>query len=570
MMSRRKRSKNGQTAIDKRLLGKSRGRLVSCLACISSLAENPLGKPIAETPIRGVWVDRQSDQESWCAMLCEALKRKSVMQPSKWSHGLQKVALPDKGVVKRSFFSGLKWPILEQASQHVVHLKSGMIGVLVVDLRAGSSDYRKHTFVRLSEKESTRVLIPEGCAFAYYGLARCSRIALWGSSKHEYQFLKALDVLDPGLGIDRIDGVPQKVLQDNRKRFSQVDTLTPWDLRISRRALTRGERMIINAMDVTSDREYQIKPKGVEFVFDESCARGVLHVREYSAFVQVLGKLKYLFAGADKARGTKMGVAFRGQVKGYGDHMIPSLYRGVRTDKERETRERYLKAKIKRSVEYFEQLKKLDDSVVEALFQQYGVDTSWIDAVDNVWIALWFACHRAECCLQGRSIHYVRRDPNKERPHVRYAYIVVFGYPESLLTGSRRTRIGSGHVLKDGVEYIDLRLAVPSQFVRPHAQHGLMLRQYLGKKDTKKDYRDLVQAIIRIDLEDALRWLGEGEAISLGALFPSPLHDAGYQGLLRMEDRTKLTHPDMYSELKVKEAGGEHEYKSLSFQRFDA
>lgn len=568
-MSRRKLSKNKQAAIDKRLLNGARGKLVSCLARILPQAEKFLKKPIKETPIHDVWLEREANEKSTLGTLHEALRRKPVIQPPKWGFNLQKVALPDKGVVKRSYFSGLKWPILEQASEHVIHLKSGSIGVLVVDLRAESSDYQRYTFVRLTEKKSTLMLIPEGCAFAYYGLARFSKIELRGRSKGEFQFLKALDVLDPSLGIDRIDGVPTKVLNDNRKSFARFETLTPWDSRISHRVLTRGERMIINAMDVASDREYQIKPKGVEFVFDESCDRGVLHVREYSAFIQVLGKLKYLFAGADKARGARMGIAFRGQVMGYGDHMIPSLYRGVKTDKERKRRESHLSEKIKRAVGYFDQLKKLDDSVVEALFQQYGVDTSWIDAVDNVWIALWFACHRAECCLQGRSVHYVRRDPNKECPNVRYAYIVVFGYPDSVLSGTRKSRLGPGHVLKDGVEYIDLRLAVPSQFVRPHAQHGLMLRQYSDKREPKTDYRELVQAIIRIDLVDALRWLGSGEAVSLGALFPPPVHDAGFQGLLRMEDRTKLKHSDMYSELKVKEAGGEHEYKSLSFQRFD-
>ncbi|WP_420914265.1 FRG domain-containing protein [Comamonas aquatica] len=40
--------------------------------------------------------------------------------------------------------------------------------------------------------------------------------------------------------------------------------------------------------------------------------------------------------------------------------------------------------------------------------QHYGLNTTWIDIVDNIWVALWFACHEARCTKDGKFIHYQR------------------------------------------------------------------------------------------------------------------------------------------------------------------
>ena len=45
----------------------------------------------------------------------------------------------------------------------------------------------------------------------------------------------------------------------------------------------------------------------------------------------------------------------------------------------------------------------------------------------------------------------------------------------------------------------------------------------------------MVKLIIRIDIEDALSWLGESHALSTVSMFPPAIFDTGYQELLRLE-----------------------------------
>ena len=87
-------------------------------------------------------------------------------------------------------------------------------------------------------------------------------------------------------------------------------------------------------------------------------------------------------------------------------------------------------------------------------------------------------------------------------------------------------------VINEKSEVVDLRNNLPSLFLRPHAQHGLMLHN-LDKNDW--DMTDLVEATIRIKLSKALKWLGNGELLSTGGLFPSPVYDLGMQKLLKVK-----------------------------------
>ena len=45
----------------------------------------------------------------------------------------------------------------------------------------------------------------------------------------------------------------------------------------------------------------------------------------------------------------------------------------------------------------------------------------------------------------------------------------------------------------------------------------------------------LIRGIIRIDLEDALNWLGEGRILTTESMVPPPNYDAGYKLLLSSE-----------------------------------
>lgn len=61
-------------------------------------------------------------------------------------------------------------------------------------------------------------------------------------------------------------------------------------------------------------------------------------------------------------------------------------------------------------------------AAVEPLVQHYGVRTRWLDVVDNIWVALWFACHQQTTI--GEFAHHQRRSEAIEGSGAK-AFIVV-------------------------------------------------------------------------------------------------------------------------------------------------
>ena len=53
-------------------------------------------------------------------------------------------------------------------------------------------------------------------------------------------------------------------------------------------------------------------------------------------------------------------------------------------------------------------------------------------------------------------------------------------------------------------------------------QHGILIRKKHDDEYVSEDYAALIQGVLRVNLEDALLWLGEGEMLSVHTLFPSP------------------------------------------------
>lgn len=106
------------------------------------------------------------------------------------------------------------------------------------------------------------------------------------------------------------------------------------------------------------------------------------------ALSQIAGYAKYRLAN-DGA------VYFRGQAREHGE-MRPGLFRKVATSATADSRTRQLQDYIKQQVSsnnIF--INNTPDYAYEPILQHYGLKTRWIDLVDNIWNALWFACHTA-------------------------------------------------------------------------------------------------------------------------------------------------------------------------------
>ncbi|MDR6221303.1 FRG domain-containing protein [Deinococcus soli (ex Cha et al. 2016)] len=256
----------------------------------------------------------------------------------------------------------------------------------------------------------------------------------------------------------------------------------------------------------------------------------VYHVNDQHALVQAAGYVKYLVAQSNNQN-----VYYRGQAQIY-NQLLPSLYRGVKGIAGMTSKTEILNkvvANLKESQGIFT---KMPDLVIEPLLQHYGIQTTWLDLVDNIWIALWFACHKSVSAgKDGKYLNFEKRVARREADGDKYVYIYLIS-----------TDLSKAKAIHPGVwkgkktELVDLRLAAPSIFLRPHAQHGLLFRNLGIPGGRSADYSSSIAGILRIHLLDALDWLGDGRLLDTHSLFPPAAYDNGYRILLESPSAFKL------------------------------
>ena len=120
-----------------------------------------------------------------------------------------------------------------------------------------------------------------------------------------------------------------------------------------------------------------------------------------------------------------------------------------------------------------------------------------------------------------------------------YEYILLLAMPYS------KSNPQCGIVETDEFVEVDLRKTLPSIYLRPHAQHALVIRRrdVSSNQRTPASYYDMasqVIAILRVRIDRASLWLGNGNLLTVSNLFPSPSLDQGYNNL--------LMHPDLFEE----------------------
>lgn len=184
----------------------------------------------------------------------------------------------------------------------------------------------------------------------------------------------------------------------------------------------------------------------------------------------------------------------------------------------------------------------IDKIKVEGVLQHYGIPTRYIDVVDNHWVALWMGLNKAE---KYKKINHYYHYAERNIPLVEFAkgipvsdeflfqYVLLLAVPFSENQTSTGVRISANYI------EVDLRQALPSLFLRPHAQHGLVLRRkvhsFENKNGTDKyDMAPSIIGIIRIRIDKVHEWIGSGELLTQNNLFPPPAY--GYDLLLTRND----------------------------------
>ena len=279
-----------------------------------------------------------------------------------------------------------------------------------------------------------------------------------------------------------------------------------------------------------------------------SCGNNVpiYHVGSVYSLTQIIGYVKYINSSYGN-------VFYRGQCKLY-DSIEPSIYHDITSDKARQRRNALLNEIISRAMndKGFANFLKLDGSTIsrikiESVFQHYGIPTHYIDVVDNHWTALWFGGNRYISYLKDSFCKYEKRTINMidvlqkrtELSQNDYADFLasirddMYQYLLMITVSKEETPFGNG--INEGTDTIsvDLRNALPSTFLRPHAQHGWTVKKKTSDNIHDLDMASNVVAILRIRVDDASKWIGTGELLSQESLFPNPHYDQGYNVLLK-------------------------------------
>lgn len=256
------------------------------------------------------------------------------------------------------------------------------------------------------------------------------------------------------------------------------------------------------------------------YLTDPVSGQGVYDVTNQHVLVQASGYLKHVLGKEGPC-----GVFFRGQASLY-PSLVPSLYRGASTQKQKDNRDAALKAYL--AVANKAVLRAVKPYAREPLLQHYGIRTRWLDLVDNIWIALWFACHEARATgRHNEFLHFERRSAASASGATEYAYILMIQ-----ASTERTAKDCPGLFAGPTTELIDLRVAAPSHFLRPHSQHALLFRRSYRADFDHMDCLEHVAGIIRVRVSNALLWLGDGALLTPHALFPPPTYDFGYRELL--------------------------------------
>lgn len=99
-----------------------------------------------------------------------------------------------------------------------------------------------------------------------------------------------------------------------------------------------------------------------------------------------------------------------------------------------------------------------------------------------------------------------------------FQYVLLLAIPFAEGQASSGVQISKDYVA------VDLRQALPSTFLRPHAQHGIVARKKVHSDENKMgaaayDMASSIVGIIRIRIDRVSEWMGKGDLLTQNNLF---------------------------------------------------
>jgi hypothetical protein len=282
-------------------------------------------------------------------------------------------------------------------------------------------------------------------------------------------------------------------------------------------ARRKGKEMV----KISADWSHPDAERENYFSFTSGTKVDLTHVKSIHALNQLVGYIKYL--NRDDSN-----VYFRGQAKLY-PTLTASLFRDSFSGSSIGTRNSSIVKYISECSKKVELVNSLPDYTKESLLQHYGLKTRWIDLVDNIWIAIWFGLHEYKSGYLDRYYEFVC-----ERSDNDYLYLYLMANDAFVeKAGCPGLYAGTNTLV------IDLRVSTPSIFLRPHAQHALLMKPKINDSCSDIDLSKYIVHIIKISVADAYDWIGRGRLMTAENIYPSPLFDQGYGILLEQAPHSK-------------------------------
>jgi len=140
---------------------------------------------------------------------------------------------------------------------------------------------------------------------------------------------------------------------------------------------------------------------------------------------------------------------------------------------------------------------------ITPILQHYGIRTPWIDLVDNIYIAIWFATNQFKLNENGKGYF--------EKSCKEFGWIYFMG-------------------IKDGLEYYDLREKHSSLSLRIHVQHGISVTRNNNDWDLRnRDLKDFI--IAKVKIPNNKNWNLNNFIFTTDFLFPNVNLDNTYKCL---------------------------------------
>lgn len=239
-----------------------------------------------------------------------------------------------------------------------------------------------------------------------------------------------------------------------------------------------------------------------------------IYIDDLLLIIRFWGYVKNEYAKSED----KNHIFIRGQVDDFHEDMLPTLFR--KTDSLEILRKR-LEAyeKVTKEIKKIHRIRKAARFIGEigsAILQHYGLNTPWLDLIDNIFVGIWFARNEMDSKKIEQGVCEYKKVADDK---CGWIYLLKANY------GGKTNNEGvhSGKLTK----WCDLRSYHQSLSLRPHAQHGIVIAKS-NYSDDKFHLNDEIVATIKFPV----KLKNNIEDVKTKHMFPSEWYDNTYKYLL--------------------------------------